>query len=166
MGFRLTLLMGAAFAVAGAAVLLRVQATSSIGLLAAACFVMGIGFGFVASPAVVAAQSSVTWRHRGVVTGANMFGRSVGSAVGVAVFGAVANTQVADRLAGAPGTLDHVPGAVLAPALHDVYVVSAVLALTLLLIGALMPHRLTAPDPDPDADPASPGAEATSTAAV
>jgi MFS family permease len=164
MGFRLTLLMGAAFAVAGAAVLLRVHATSSIGLLAAACFVMGIGFGFVASPAVVAAQSSVTWRHRGVVTGANMFGRSVGSAVGVAVFGAVANTQVADRLTGAPGTLSHVPGAVLAPALHDVFVVSAVLALTLLLIAGLMPHRLT--EPDPDAAPASPDAEAPSTAAV
>ncbi|MGN6252697.1 MAG: MDR family MFS transporter [Marmoricola sp.] len=153
MGFRLTLLMGSAFAVAGAAVLLTVGARSSILLLAGACFVMGIGFGFVASPAVVAAQSSVTWRNRGVVTGANMFGRSVGSAVGVAVFGAVANAQVADRLGRAGGTLDHVPAGVLAPALHDVFLVSAAVALTLVVIGALMPHRLTEPDADPAVAP-------------
>lgn len=153
MGFRLTLLMGSAFAVAGAAVLLTVHAGGSILILAAACFVMGIGFGFVASPAVVAAQSSVTWRHRGVVTGATMFGRSVGSAVGVAVFGAVANAQVADRLGGSAGTLDHVPRAVLAPALHDVFLVSAGVTLALVLIGALMPHRLTEPEADPEPAP-------------
>ena len=63
--------------------------------LAAACFVMGIGFGYVASPGVIVAQSSVGWSDRGVATGTNMFARSMGSAVGVAVFGAIANAAVA-----------------------------------------------------------------------
>jgi len=34
----------------------------------------------------------VDWNERGVVSGGHMFSRSLGSAVGVAVFGAVANS--------------------------------------------------------------------------
>ena len=60
-------------------------------LVAAACFVTGLGMGLVASPSLIAAQASVEWNERGVVTGTSMFARSIGSAVGVAVFGAVAN---------------------------------------------------------------------------
>ena len=65
--------------------------------LALACWVMGVGMGFIASPALIAAQSSADWATRGVVTGTNLFARSVGSAVGVAVFGAIANAAVAAR---------------------------------------------------------------------
>src|SRR5699024_12062086 len=54
-------------------------------------FALGCGMGFCASPTVIAAQASVGWSKRGVVTGNNMFSRSIGSALGVAVFGAVVN---------------------------------------------------------------------------
>ena len=60
--------------------------------MAALCFVTGCGLGLLALPSLIAAQSSVDWDERGVVTGAHMFARSLGSAVGVAVFGAIANT--------------------------------------------------------------------------
>jgi MFS family permease len=96
-GFRATLLIGATIATAGALLLLTVDGQSSIYRLAAACFVMGVGMGYVASPSVVAAQTAVTWSSRGVATGANMFARSVGSAVGVAIFGAIANAVIAAR---------------------------------------------------------------------
>ena len=56
-----------------------------------ACFVIGAGLGLVASPSLIAAQSSVGWNERGVVTGANLFSRSMGSAVGVAALGALVN---------------------------------------------------------------------------
>jgi hypothetical protein len=56
-----------------------------------ACFVIGAGLGLVASPSLIAAQSSVGWSERGVVTGANLFSRSMGSAVGVAALGALVN---------------------------------------------------------------------------
>jgi len=56
------------------------------------CFVIGCGLGLSALPSLIAAQSSVDWHERGVVTGTHMFARSLGSAVGVAVFGAIANT--------------------------------------------------------------------------
>ena len=144
-GFRVTMLMGAAFAVAGAALLLTIGPDSSLLHLAVPCFVMGIGFGFVASPAVVAAQSSVTWQHRGVATGANMFARSVGSSVGVAVFGAIANGVVAARAGGSVPALEHLPPAVLDPAIHAVFVASAAVSVLLLLVASVMPRRVVEP---------------------
>ena len=48
--------------------------------------------GLVATPSTIAAQASVPWNERGVVTGAGQFARSIGSAVGVAIFGAIANS--------------------------------------------------------------------------
>jgi hypothetical protein len=53
--------------------------------------VVGLGLGLVATPSLIAAQTSVEWNERGVVTGTNLFARSIGSSIGVAVFGAVAN---------------------------------------------------------------------------
>jgi len=51
----------------------------------------------VASPSLIAAQASVGWAERGVVTGTNMFARSIGNAVGIAIFGAVANGIIFSR---------------------------------------------------------------------
>ena len=62
--------------------------------VAGCCFVVGLGMGLVASPTLIAAQSSVGWTERGVVTANNLFSRSIGSAVGVAVFGAIANATL------------------------------------------------------------------------
>ncbi len=68
----------------------------SVITVALSCFVIGIGLGFAVTPALIAAQASVPWNERGVVTGTNLFARSVGSAIGVAIFGAVANAIFAD----------------------------------------------------------------------
>jgi hypothetical protein len=60
-------------------------------------------------------QSVVGWNRRGVVTGANMFTRSLGSAVGVAVFGSIANTTLATQFRNAPpGIASHLHSATLA----------------------------------------------------
>jgi len=141
-GFRRTVLMGALFVIVGAALLLPVSADSALWALALPCFVMGIGFGYVASPGVIVAQSSVGWQHRGVATGTNMFSRSMGSAVGVAVFGAIVNSRVAGgTTTGTSLDLAQLSATVLAPAVHAVFTCSAVVALALLLSGLLMPHR-------------------------
>ena len=140
-GFRKTVLMGALFVIAGAALLVPVGVGSPLWQLALPCFVMGIGFGYVASPSVIVAQSSVGWEHRGVATGTNMFCRSMGSAVGVAAYGAIVNSRLADRApAGSPLDLESLTPGVLAPAIHVVFICSAALALTLLATGLLMPH--------------------------
>lgn len=99
MGFRRTALIGIAVTVIGTAVLALTASTPNVLLAAASCFIVGLGLGLVATPSLIAAQSSVDWNERGVVTGTNLFARSIGSSIGVAVFGAVANAIYA----GTPG---------------------------------------------------------------
>lgn len=101
-GFRDTALIGAVFVITGAVLTALLGAHSTVWAAAAAAFVLGVGLGLSASPTLVAVQSVVGWDRRGVVTGANMFSRSLGSAVGAAVFGAIANATLADRFAHPP----------------------------------------------------------------
>jgi EmrB/QacA subfamily drug resistance transporter len=143
-GFRATLLLGAVVAVAGSLLLLTISPDSSVWWLAFACFVMGLGFGYVASPAVVAAQTAVSWSTRGVATGSNMFARSVGSALGVAAFGAVVNSRVSADVGGHPA-LENVSADVLAPAVHTVFVLTVLIAVALVVVASLMPTRVTEP---------------------
>jgi len=90
-GFTRTTIIGFSVVVAATVVLALFARTPTLWLVVVACFVVGMGLGLGAVPALIAAQASVAWVERGVVTGASMFARSLGSAVGVAVFGAVAN---------------------------------------------------------------------------
>jgi len=166
LGFRDTALIGACIIVIGTALLLLVGQDSSLIEVGAFSFIVGVGLGYTASPTLVAVQSSVGWDRRGVVTATNMFARSVGSAVGVAVFGAVANATLASRFAsppkGAGGQLpesaddasvvldsasgateavkDFVRGA-LALATHHVFIAVASLAVVMVAAVLLMPRR-------------------------
>jgi EmrB/QacA subfamily drug resistance transporter len=74
-GFRNTALIGTIFVVAGSIVLAAFGLQPSLIIVAVACFAIGFGFGWSAVPTLIAAQSSVGWGERGVVTGANMFAR-------------------------------------------------------------------------------------------
>jgi len=94
-GFRLTSIIGASVVVVGAVLLAAFGLTPTILLVAVFCFMIGAGFGWANVSTMIAAQSSVEWNERGVVTGANMFARSIGSAVGAAILGAVANAVIA-----------------------------------------------------------------------
>jgi MFS family permease len=95
-GFKKTALIGATLVLTGTVALLAVAHRPNVAVVAALCFVTGCGLGLLALPSLIAAQSSVEWAERGVVSGAHMFARSLGSAVGVAVFGAIANTFFGD----------------------------------------------------------------------
>ncbi len=140
-GFRDTGFIGAALLLVGTGLLLVVGTESTVWHLAAASFFVGLGLGLIASPTMVAAQASVGWSQRGVVTGTNMFARSVGSAVGIAVFGAVANAAVTRRGGDVSGDLEQLPAAALDPAIHDVFVGSAVAGVVMLIALAVVPRR-------------------------
>ncbi len=132
-GFRSTAMIGSVLAVAGATLLVAFAGTPSLVLTALACFVVGLGLGLVANPSLIAAQSSVDLRRRGVVSGTNMLARSIGSSVGVAVYGAIANAVIA-----AGGGAQH-PSAVQAGS-TAVFLGVAISAVFLVACTALIPH--------------------------
>jgi MFS family permease len=54
-------------------------------------FVLGIGMGFVGYTTIALVQDSVEWSMRGSATASNIFSRSLGSALGASVLGAILN---------------------------------------------------------------------------
>jgi EmrB/QacA subfamily drug resistance transporter len=152
-GFRATALGGSVFVIVGCVLLLLLDAGSSVLQVAVTCFVIGLGMGLVVAPTVVAAQSSVGWRQRGVVTGTNMFCRSLGSAIGVAIFGAVANAA----LHGTSPEESHDTGA-LVTATHHVFLGVVFLVAAMLVAVVAMPREQHAAEPDDVAT--TPGAQA------
>jgi len=143
LGFRASALIGGALATLGGASLLLLTAHSSLFEVAGSCFAIGIGMGLTASPTLIAAQTSVDWSERGVVTSNNMFARSIGSAVGVAVFGALVNSRV--------GHAAHPAPAALSSAVHWVFVGVAAMALIMAVAATGMPKGRvsTAITPEP-----------------
>jgi MFS family permease len=104
--FRDTALVGSAFVIAGCLLFATfVHEDTELWRVALSSFVVGVGLGFASISILVAVQSVVGWNRRGVVTGANMFTRSLGSAVGVAVFGSIANTTLAAQFRHPPPSL-------------------------------------------------------------
>ncbi|MGW5453657.1 MFS transporter [Nocardia sp. NPDC003979] len=130
-GFRACAVSGAGVATIGAASTLLIDEHSALWQVAASCFVVGAGMGLVATPTLIAAQTGAAWSERGVVTSAALFARSLGSAVGVAVFGAIVNA----RIAGSPAPEK------LAGAIHLVFVAIAAMTVVMVVACAFMPRR-------------------------
>ncbi len=134
-GFRPTAILGGVVLVIGTSSLALTARTPSFWLVTGICFVIGAGFGFSAVTTLVAAQSSVSWEERGVVTGTQMLFRSVGQALGAAVLGAVANGVIA---AHGGNQQDR---ATMISAAGSVFAAAAVVAVLLLLAALAMPRQ-------------------------
>jgi MFS family permease len=141
-GFRSTMVVGSVLGLVGSLLLLTLDGDSSLFHLAVPCFVMGLGFGFAVAPSVIAAQSAVGWESRAVTTGVTMFARTVGSAIGVAVFGALVNARVTGAGGHGSPDLEHLSPAILEPAIRTVFVGSAIVAVALVAVSLLMPRRI------------------------
>ncbi len=138
-GFKKTAMIGVALVIVGAVGLAALVHRPDFVAVAALCFVIGCGLGLSALPSLIAAQSSVEWSERGVVTGTHMFARSLGSAVGVAVFGAVANTIIGDAEANSlgPAAIQSGTGAVFL----GVVVVAVIAAMAVVAMPPTPPER-------------------------
>ncbi|HET6316502.1 MAG TPA: MDR family MFS transporter, partial [Chloroflexota bacterium] len=88
-GFRVPCLIGGVVLTVGFVMLLFVAPDSGLWLPLVIQCVLGFGFGFYTVATVLAAQSAVGWEHRGVVTSASQFSRSIGGTVGVSIAGAL-----------------------------------------------------------------------------
>jgi len=134
-GFRGCALIGTSIILVGSLLMLLLDARSSVFEVAAFCLVIGLGLGLSASPTLVVAQSSVGWAERGVVTANNLFLRSLGSSLGVAVFGAIANATI-----GAGIDAADVDPARLTDAVHSIFVGQAAIAAIMIVLVSLMPR--------------------------
>ena len=164
-GFRDTALIGVTFAITGSVLTALLAEHAPVWQVALTMFLTGLGMGLCNSPVIVAIQSVVGWDRRGVVTGTNMFCRSMGSALGAAIFGAIANATLVNRFAhppaGVTGPLPHTidgtthalarPGPVadfarasLYDASHNVFIALAITSVGIALALAVLPRR-TAP---------------------
>jgi EmrB/QacA subfamily drug resistance transporter len=143
-GFRATALIGSVGTLVGAVLLTVFSLDPSPLLTALGCFVMGLGLGLVANPSLIAAQSSVDLRRRGVVSGASALARSIGSSLGVAVFGAIANAVIAGRATDA---------AAVQSGATAVFIGAIVAAVLLIISSALLPHVPIVDEPA-EVDPA------------
>ena len=132
-GFRRTALIGLTISTAAAVALAAVSPWPNPLVVAAVAFVLGFGLGWSAAPTLIAAQASVGWNERGAVTGMNSFARSAGSALGVAVFGAISNAMIAR------GSGPEDP-ATIVTASFWVFVAAAVAAALTLLTAFFMPR--------------------------
>ena len=109
-GFRQTALVGATLIVLATVVFAVFPRPAPVWLAVADTVLLGAGFGLLSTPLLVGVQSVVGWDRRGVVTGANMFSRYLGSSLGAALMGAIFNATLRERLAHAPDALrDSVP---------------------------------------------------------
>jgi DHA2 family methylenomycin A resistance protein-like MFS transporter len=91
-------LIGAAIAAAGQLYLLLVTPTSSCPRLVPVLLGVGLGVGRFTVPVVAAAMRAVPPERSGLASGINNTARQAGTALGVAIFGAVA---------GRPAHADH-----------------------------------------------------------
>nr|WP_120491949.1 MDR family MFS transporter [Corynebacterium lactis] len=108
-GFRRTIIVGSLITLTGSIALAITGPFPNALLLAVVVFVMGLGLGLSTAPSTIAAQNSVPLNQRGQVTAINTLARSAGSAIGVAVFGALSNavlSQYSDGAAGAGAATD------------------------------------------------------------
>ena len=88
-------IIGLSIMTVGLAALNRLSETTSFGELAVYEFLIGMGLGLSMQPIVIALQNDLEFKDMGIGTSANTFFRSIGSTVGVAIFG----TIYANRLA-------------------------------------------------------------------
>ena len=91
--------VGTLVAAAGMFLLSTINAGTSRLWISVFMVVLGAGLGMVMQVLVLAVQNAVPFRDLGVATSSAAFFRSIGSSFGVAIFGAIFNSQLSGNLA-------------------------------------------------------------------
>lgn len=140
LGFRATSVIGALAVVVGLALVATIDEDTPLVAVGAMCMVIGFGLGLAAASSMISAQAAARPAEVGAVTGTNAFSRAVGSALGVAVLGAVINAAVIDGTATTTGTG-------FMPALHTAFLTLAATGVIMLAASISMVGGRPTPDP-------------------
>ena len=151
-GLRNILRLGSVLVPLGAAVFVVIGADTPPVVAGLGSAVVGFGMGLSASSSIVLIQEIVGWSERGSVTAAYMFARTLGSAFGATVFGAVLNfglmraglasvapDELRRLLEGGDAAGDQVLRAALEASLRTTFVAMFVIALLVAATAALVP---------------------------
>ncbi len=157
--YRLTAAIGGASLVAGCAVLLVMEPSAGALWPAAGSFLIGIGMGFCNTTFLVSIQGDVEFHERGAATGSQMFMRMIGMSLGAALFGAIVNFGVHQRLPGADDAVNHLLDSAsrqglgvgeiarladaVALSVHDACLVAALIAALTLVVAIAYPRGLS-----------------------
>ncbi len=130
-GYRPMVVGGLSIVTVAFAGLASITADAPGWLLRAELALMGMGMGMAMLSLVLAMQSAVARRHLGVATSFGQFTRSIGGAVGVALFGAVIAAAVASSGDPSPARM--------LEAIHRVFGLTAAVTLLAVLAAVRMP---------------------------
>lgn len=97
-GYRRTSLIGGVFLILGSLLFMFLTPEKGPVWAGIGSFLIGVGMGMTSTAFIVGIQTSVDWEIRGVATSANVFMRSLGSALGVALLGGVLNTFIQGKI--------------------------------------------------------------------
>ncbi len=89
---------GAAVIVVGLLLLSQLKIDTPYWLVAIYAFVFGLGLGMTMQTVMVAVQNAISIRDMGVATSSLTFTRSLGGAIGTALFGAILNSRLETHL--------------------------------------------------------------------
>lgn len=152
--YRIAATIGGAVLLAGAVLLITLRVPASIVQPMLAALLMGFGMGVTNICFVVAIQANVDWNQRGAATSSVSFCRIIGQSFGSAVFGSILNFGLASHAAGSgadivqvlrSGARNGLDGGIIeafAGALHNIYLLSGVLAAAVLITVLTLPSDL------------------------
>lgn len=162
-GYRITAIVGVSLITLGIGLFCFISADVPAAYLAVCSFVVGAGLGLATNAFIIGIQNSVGWQLRGVATSSNLFLRSLGAVIWVALLGGIVNTVLNGELARVGGgtgrssdlvnsLLDQaahpIPPAALAgiraalaSAVHSVFIWELVTAAAALAVVFWMPRR-------------------------
>ncbi len=154
--YRTAGVMGGLIVLAGSGVLLTLEPSSGPAWAAFGAATLGLGMGFCNTTFIVAVQTAVGWGERGAITGANLFMRTMGQALGAALFGFVLTSGIARQVPDAGDAINRLlqHGALppdlaarlaeaFGAAMHGAYYIVGLFALVILGFACAIPARLS-----------------------
>jgi EmrB/QacA subfamily drug resistance transporter len=155
--YRTATVIGSAIVIVGAGFLITLSPAHGPLWAGTGTALTGLGMGLFQNTFFLAAQAVVGRDQRGTATASTLFARILGQSVGSALFGGIVNLGLADRLGGNavdkimdPALRQNFPPdeigplmAAIASALHNVYLVTGLLALAGLAVTWALPRGLS-----------------------
>jgi EmrB/QacA subfamily drug resistance transporter len=104
MGYKRVLAIGMAIGIVSVAMLETLTDASLLPVVMVIVAFIGLSLGLTATPLIIAVQNAVEWGQRGTATALNMFSRTMGGVIGVALMGAMLNSRMSHYFNGTSGS--------------------------------------------------------------